>query len=100
MYQPVDGPVIYTNISVSTTATELKVGASAQVERKVLVVQALENRVYIGFDSSVTTSNGIELSKRQTLFLEVGEEVTVYAIADSGTIDVRIAEMSQNGAQI
>lgn len=94
MYQPIDGPVTYSNINVSTTAVELKVGASPADDRKVMIIQALGNRVYIGFDSSVTTSNGIELSKRQTLFLEVSDQVNVWAIANSGTIDVRIVELS------
>ena len=94
MYQAVDGPVTYTNISVTTTATELKVGASTQVERKVLILQPSDSKVWIGFDNSVTTSNGIEVFKRQTVFLEVGEDITVYAITDTGTADVRIAEMS------
>lgn len=94
MYQLADGPTLYTNISIGTSATEIKVGASALPDRKVLIIQSLGNRIYIGFDSSVTTSKGIELSKRQTLFLEAGPEVTVYAIASSGTIDVRIAELA------
>jgi hypothetical protein len=93
MYQPVDGPIVYSNINVSTTAVELKVGATPSAERKVIIVQSLGNRIYIGFDSGVTTSNGIELSKRQTLFLEVSENANIWAIASSGTIDVRIAEL-------
>jgi len=94
MYQPIDGPVVYFNISVSTTAVELKVGASPASERKMMIIQSLGNRVYIGFSNAVTTSNGIELSKRQTLFIEVSELVNVWAIASAGTIDVRIVEMA------
>jgi len=94
MYQPIDGPIVYTNLSVSTSASELKVGASTASDRKVLVVQCLGNSIYLGFDNTVTSTTGIEMRKRQTLFLEVGEEVTVYAIASSGSIDVRIAELA------
>ena len=94
MYQIVDGPIFFTNISVGTSAVELKVGASAIDERKVLIIQPLGNRIYVGFDSGVTSSNGIEISKRQVIFLEAGPKVTIYAIANSGTIDVRIAELA------
>lgn len=93
MYQPVDGPVVYTNVSVSTV-TELKVGASNIPDRKVMVIQSQGNSIFIGFNNSVTSSNGIEIRKRQTLILEVGERVQVFAIASSGTIDVRIAELA------
>jgi hypothetical protein len=94
MYQPVDGPNVYGTISVSTTAVELKIGGSALDERKVIIIQPLENRIYVGYDSSVTTANGIELSKRQIMTLESSANITVYAIADSGTIDVRVQELS------
>ena len=94
MYQPVDGPVTYTTVSVSTTATELKVGGSALQDRKVLLIQAKGNSIFIGTDSSVTSANGIELFKNQLVPLEVGDAITVFAIASSGTIDVRIWEMA------
>ena len=93
MYLPVNGPVAYGAVSVSTSATELKVGASALDERKVIMIQAQGSSIYIGFDNAVTTSTGMELRKRQTITLEAGSEMTVYAIADSGTIDVRIWEL-------
>jgi len=93
-YQPVDGPNVYGTISVGTTPVELKIGASALSERKVIVIQSLGSRIYLGYDNSVTVSNGMEMSKRQVLFLEVGEHVQVFAVASSGTIDVRIQELS------
>ena len=94
MIRAVDGPGSYTNVSVTTTAAELKTGASAQLERKVLIIQPKANSIYLGFDNSVTTSNGIEVKKDQTFILEVGPKITVYAIASSGSIDTRIMELS------
>lgn len=93
-YQPVDGPVVYGTQNVSTTAVELKVGGSALDERKVILIQAQANHIYIGTDSSVTTANGIKLAKDQIVPLEVGPLVAVFAIASTGTIDVRVWEMS------
>ena len=93
MLQSIDGPTTYGTVSVST-AVELKIGGSALSERKVLLIQPQGNHIYIGTDASVTTSNGIKLAKDQIMSLEAGELVTVYAIASSGTIDVRIWEMA------
>jgi hypothetical protein len=94
VYQPVDGPVVYGAVSVSTTAIELKVGGSPQAERKVVLIQAQANAVYIGTDSSITTANGIRIFKDQILPIEAGPLVTIYAIANSGTVEVRIWEMA------
>ena len=94
MIRAVDGPATYINVSVTTTAAELKVGASAQLERKVMVIQPKANSIFLGFDSSVTISNGVEVKKDQTFILEVGPKITVYAIASTGTIDTRIMELS------
>jgi hypothetical protein len=94
MYQPVDGPVIYASVSVGTTAVELKVGGSAQQDRKMMLIQSQGNHIYIGTDSSVTTANGIKLAKDQIIPIEAGTMVQIFAIASSGTIDVRIWEMS------
>lgn len=94
MYSVADGPFEYTNLTVTTTATELKVGATALDERKILVIQALGARIFIGFDNLVTTNNGLQIAKKQTIFLEVGPKVSVYAIVNSGTSDVRIAELA------
>jgi hypothetical protein len=94
MIQPVDGPVIYGTLNITTTASELKIGGSPLDERKLILIQAKGNSIYIGSDSSVTSSNGIEIFKNQIVPLEVGDKVTVYAIASAGSIDVRIWEMS------
>jgi len=94
MIRAVDGPATYATQSVTTTATELKTGASAQIERKLIIIQPKANSIFIGFDNSVTSGNGLEVRKDQTFILEVGPKITVYAIASSGSIDTRIAELS------
>ena len=85
---------VYGTVSVSTSAIELKVGASILSGRDYIVIQSKGNKVYIGFDNSVTVSTGIELKKDQTMYLSAGDNITVYAIANSGTIDVRIMELA------
>lgn len=94
MLLPLDGPAVYGNISVTTSATELKVGASALAERKVISIQPSDGVVWYGYDSSVTTSNGTKIFKDQQVRIEASETLSVYLITDTGTVDVRIAEIS------
>lgn len=92
MYLPINGPSVYSAVSVTTSAAEVKVGGSALDERKVIVIQPTNGTIYLGFDSSVTSSNGLVLKKAQTLILEAGDSQPIFAIAAS-TVDVRIWEL-------
>ena len=93
MLLPLDGPAAYGALSVST-ATELKVGGSALTERKVVSFQPTNGNVYYGYDSSVSTSNGTKVLKNQLVIIEAGEQLPVYLIAETGTVDVRITEVA------
>lgn len=84
----------YGTISVGTTAVELKIGASILEGRDYVVIQPKGNSIFIGFDNSVTTSNGIEIKKNQTMHLAAGDNISIWAIATSGTIDVRLGELA------
>lgn len=86
-----DGPIVYGNISVTTSATELNIGASPMPGRRTLLIQPIDRDMFIGFDSSVTTSNGIQLFQGQVFSLDVLDILTVYGIAVAST-DVRIVE--------
>lgn len=93
MYQSLDGPSVYGSVSVTDTASELKVGGSALDQRITVTIQPLDGVVYFGFDSSVTASNGTKVFKGQYFSLEAGDQETVYLVADTGeTVDVRISE--------
>lgn len=85
---------VYANLSVTTTASELKVGASALDGRDYLIIQPKDGAIFVGFDNSVTTSNGIEIKKNQTMYLAVSEKIQVFAICASGTVDTRIGELA------
>lgn len=93
MYQPLDGPSVNGALSVTDTATELKVGASVLDQRTVVTIQPLDGVVYFGFSSGVTASNGTKVFKGQFFALEAGDSETVFLVAESGqTVDVRITE--------
>ena len=90
---PIDGPSLYTNLSVGTSPVEVKVGASRLSERKAIAVQALSDSIYIGFDNSVTTSNGVKLQIEQLFIFEAGESMPVWVVSPSAANDVRIWEL-------
>ena len=79
----------YGTTSVSTTATQLFASDSSRIS---LQFQNLgSKRIYWGFDSSVTTSNGTEMQKGDIQTIE-GYTGTIYAIVGSSTADVRTNE--------
>lgn len=82
----------YSAVSVASTATDL-VAADLANRKRILIQNASTKRVYIG-NSSVTTSNGIELSPGSALELDAAAAVDLYGIVASGTADVRIMELA------
>lgn len=79
--------------SVTTTAAEIL--ATPEAGRTRILLQNLGNKdVYLGFDGSVTTANGLRLAKGSTLEVPFGEDIDIFAIAESGTQDVRFWELA------
>lgn len=89
---PLNGPALYGNLSVSTSAIEVKVGASPMDGRTVVTIQPLDGDIYYGYDSSVTTSTGTKIFQGQFFPFEATEKLSIYVIAAS-TIDCRITEV-------
>ena len=88
-----DGPSVNGGVSITDTASELKVGASRLEGRIVVSIQPLDGVVYFGFSNGVTASNGTKVFKGQYFSLEAGESEEVWLIAESGeTVNVRISE--------
>ena len=85
---------VYGTLTVGTTAVEVKVGASPLDRRKLVTIQPMDNAVYWGYDSSVTTSTGTRVFKDQYLPLQVGPDITVFLIANAAGKDVRIGELA------
>lgn len=77
-----------------TTAAALALGAAtALANRKMLHFTPTNGTIYWGYTSSVTTTTGTPVFTNQTVYLSVGNSVTVYLIS-AGTVDARIAELS------
>lgn len=82
------------NLTVGTTATELKVGGARLVNRKMILIQPLNNGVFFGYSSAVTAANGMTAFNNQTIMLPVGENTQVWLIATAAGKDVRIGEIA------
>jgi hypothetical protein len=86
--------LVHGAVSVSTTPTALRVGASNMANRRSILIQNQGPlSVYIG-GASVTTANGWELALKSSIEFAMSESQTLYAIAASGTHNVRILEVS------
>lgn len=81
--------------SVTTTATELRIGGAALVGRRTVQVYNLSETeiVYLGFTNAVTTAMGIPVWPKtgHTLNISAGSGLLVYAIATIAT-EIRIVE--------
>lgn len=95
MIQPLDGPGIYKNITVTDTPQEVKVDVAVQSERKVVTIQPLGGDVYYGYDDSVDDTNGTKIFNGQWMQIEAGEQLPIWVVASTGdSIDVRITEVA------
>jgi hypothetical protein len=88
-----DGVGVQGAITVTNTATEVKVGASPLENRKSVTVYNNGNQtIYWGYTNAVTTSTGTPIEKKQTVEFAVGDGQSIWLIASSGSQDVRITE--------
>lgn len=79
-------------LTIGTTQTELKVGASVDSDREVIRVFNNSNQtIYVG-PNGVTTSTGEPVYKKQSLEMPIGTQ-SLYAIVASGTADVIVWEI-------
>lgn len=85
---------VYTELTVGLTAVELKVGGSVITKRQAVTMQPRDNNIYWGYSNSVTTTTGTQLFKNQFIMLPIGEEVSVWLIADGAGKKVRIGELA------
>lgn len=82
------------NAAASVGTSAAVIPASNLSNRKYLFVQNLGNRsIYLG-GSGVTTANGFRLSSGAVMDARIGAAVSLYAITDSGTQDVRLLELA------
>lgn len=91
---PLDGPALNSNMPVTTIAAPIRVGLSNLSERKVVTIQPLDGDIYFGYSSGVTTSTGTKIFQGQFFPFEAGEELDIWVICATGTVDCRITEVA------
>jgi len=89
MYNICDGPAVQGTLSVTAVEQEIKVGASALEDRKVVTVQPTNGRVYVSFQTGIA---GFLVYKNQMASFEASDKQPIYIISVTGTVSVKIAE--------
>lgn len=99
MLLPLDGPSAPGTLAVTTTPVELKVGASALEERKVLTFQPQDGRIYYYFGDGVNTpsaltvaTTGLLIFKLRERTIEASATQPIFVAAVAGTVNVNFAE--------
>ena len=93
MFLPLDGPSEENEVSVGAVSpTELKVGASALAERKVVTFQPQDGKIRWGFSNSIDSSTGFIAYTGQTTTIEASDSQSIWVIAESDTVTVYFAE--------
>lgn len=81
------------NVAVDTTVGGVQLAASAIVSRRRILIQNLASQpIFVG-PSGVTTLSGLRVAGGATLVLEAGPSLDFYAVAATGTADVRVFEL-------
>jgi hypothetical protein len=89
---PLNSAIKSTAVTVTTSATQIP--ATALTSRKsVSIYNNSSETVYLG-DSGVTVAQGSPLKQDASIEIDLGPDLVVYGIVNSGTADVRIAELS------
>ena len=103
MILPLDGPSAQFAVALtSSTAVEVKDGANpAMSERKVVTILPIDGKIYIYFGDTVSTptasdvkTKGFPHPKGAMRSYEAADTQDVWIVADTGTVDVRVAERS------
>jgi len=81
--------------ATSVTNTAAPLITTALADRTTVHIQNLGSRaIYIGCDNTVTSANGTRIPKGASAEFKFSDAVSLHAITDSGTADVRLIELA------
>jgi len=79
----------------NVTTTESQIAASPLTGRLRVEIQNLSSQdLYVRQSTGVTTSNGFKIPKGQSWEQILSDGAAIYAVAASGTVDVRVAQFA------
>jgi hypothetical protein len=99
-FLPLDGPSLQTTLSVNTTTVqEVKVGASAITERKVVTIMPTSGKIYVYFggdagvpSAATVIAHGLIQYKNAMCSYEASDSQPIYILSLTGTTTVKIVE--------
>ena len=80
------------SVTITTTATEIKVGASREENRQMVIIYNNSNKTVFFGPAGVTISTGIPLLKEQLVEIPLGD-IGIFAIVASSTGTVIVQEI-------
>lgn len=89
-----EGIGIGTTITVGTTPIEAKVGATAMTNRKGILVQSNTGKIYYGFSSLMTLSDGLVIYKGPANFFPNKSTAPIYIVSPVAGAQVTIWEVT------
>ena len=91
---PAFSSLLVSQNNIGITA-ELVVPSDLTNRKRILVQNVSSNRtVYLGHDNTVSTTTGIRLSAGGSIEIDLGAGVALYAISNTASADLRIAELA------
>lgn len=90
-----DAPQVGTlvqNVTVGTSAA-LLVGSNFSGRMHIIIQNLGAKPIYIGSSSGVTSSNGLKIPTNSVMDLDIGDQVSLYAISGTAGQDVRVLEI-------
>lgn len=89
--QVLNGVALQGNLTVGVTPVPLRVGATNQSGRKLLIVQGNVTGYTFGYSAALQP---FTLSNTTPLFLNISENITVWAVKSSGSNTIAVTEIS------
>lgn len=90
----VNSAAVYTELNVGTTAVEVRVGGANLKGRQLVHMLPKDNEVYWGYDNTVTITTGTRVFKNQLVTIPIGDELSIWLIANGPDKKVNIAELA------
>ena len=85
---------VSTQVSVGTSAVELKCGSCTLFERELIFIQNLGPEEIFYGPTGVSASTGASLGVGERMGMMLGQVLQVYALTESGTSTVAVQELA------
>ncbi len=88
----IGAPIIATGVATATTTAASLIPANED-RRTVIINKEGKKSIFLGPDNTVTKTNGFEFSGGKDATIAIDTSAEIFAVADSGSIDVTFMEL-------